>query len=142
MDALLAARRPKRQLRAARTRRAKEAKLIGKRLRRRVSRSTLGNLRDRVAQPRRAKRYEKEVKEFFMGLHHTWLQVLDSTLVFDTMLCVWAEYLLCEVNPKGIINGSLYGLAHCVPAPRGQLNGAWRYYKALLCREKPAQASL
>ena len=75
-----------------------------------------------------------------MWMSHTGRDVPDGVLEFDTLLCVWAEHLWAEGDPKGILNGALCGLAHYIPALRGRLGGSWRLYKAWGRCERPKQA--
>ena len=75
-----------------------------------------------------------------MWMSHTRRDVPDGVLEFDTLLCVWAEHLWAEGDPKGILNGALCGIAHYIPALRGRLGGSWRLYKAWGRCERPKQA--
>ena len=66
--------------------------------------------------------------------------VPSGVLEFDNVLCVWAEHFWAERDPKGILNGALCMLGHCMPALRGHLGGSWRLYKAWGICERPNQA--
>ena len=75
-----------------------------------------------------------------MWMSHTGRDVPDGVLEFDTLLCVWAEHLWAEGDPKGILNGALCGLAHYALALRGRVGCSWRLYKAWGRCERPKQA--
>ena len=124
----------------ARARRAREARELIEKFCRGRSRAKLGSLRDRTLQPRTARRYAKQVREFFIWMEKTGRSVPDRTIDFDAILCEWCEHLWAEGDPKGIVNGALCGLAHYVPALRGKLAGAWRLYKAWGRCERARQA--
>ena len=121
-------------------RRAREAQSAATKAQRRATREKLGRLRDQQVHPRTLRRYRRHVQEFYRWIDHTGREIPGTVTEFDTVLCAWAAHLWAEGDAKSILNNGLCGLAHFVPALRGQLYGVWRLYRAWSRAEKPVQA--
>ena len=99
-------------------------------LERRRLRREAGSLRDLTITPKTRMRYNSAVEKLSKWLHFTGRPCGACVEEFDSLLCVYLEYLWKQGDSKSWANDVCSGLQHFIPSLRTHLGGSWRLLRA------------